>query len=86
MISTEHIISTIPCAIRRRVKSGECDPAGVVYTAAFSEYVISAAELFYGALFGTCRNVRRPSSALGRQRVRSSLSFAARCDLTTSST
>nr|WP_236589493.1 thioesterase family protein [Ramlibacter aurantiacus] len=39
--------------IRRRVKWGECDPAGVVYTVAFAEYVISAAELFYGSLFGT---------------------------------
>ncbi|MEO6319897.1 MAG: thioesterase family protein [Polaromonas sp.] len=39
--------------MRRRVKWGECDPAAVVYTVVFSEYVISAAELFYGALFGT---------------------------------
>lgn len=34
------------------MKFGECDLAGVVYTVAFSEYVISAAELFYGSLFG----------------------------------
>ena len=52
MISTEHIISTIPLVIRRRVKFGECDPAGVVYTVAFSEYVISASDIFYGSLFG----------------------------------
>lgn len=53
MVSTEHIISAIPLVIRRRVKFGDCDPAGVVYTVTFGEYVISAAELFYGALFGT---------------------------------
>jgi acyl-CoA thioesterase FadM len=53
MISTEHIISSIPLVIRRRVKWGDCDPAGVVYTVTFSEYVISAAELFYGSVFGT---------------------------------
>jgi len=51
MISTEHIISTIPVVVRRRVKWGDCDPAGVVYTVTFGEYVISAAELFYGLLF-----------------------------------
>lgn len=50
MISTEHVISETPFVIRRRVKWGECDPAGVVYTATFGEYVISAAELFYGRL------------------------------------
>lgn len=53
MVSTEHVLSTVPLVIRRRVKWGDCDPAGVVYTVTFSEYVISAAELFYGALFGT---------------------------------
>jgi YbgC/YbaW family acyl-CoA thioester hydrolase len=50
---TEQVVSTVPLVVRRRVKWGECDPAGVVYTATFSEYVISAAELFYGALFET---------------------------------
>lgn len=53
MISTESVLSEVPLVIRRRVKWGDCDPAGVVYTVTFSEYVISAAELFYGALFGT---------------------------------
>lgn len=51
--ATEYIVGTNPLVIRRRVKWGECDPAGVVYTVTFSEYVISAAELFYGSLFGT---------------------------------
>jgi acyl-CoA thioester hydrolase len=50
---TEQVVSTVPLVVRRRVKWGECDPAGVVYTVTFSEYVISAAELFYGALFET---------------------------------
>lgn len=53
MTSTEHILSERPLVIRRRVKWGDCDPAGVVYTPTFSEYVISVAELFYGSLFGT---------------------------------
>ena len=53
MTATEHVVSTVPLMIRRRAKWGECDPAGVVYTVTFAEYVISAAELFYGNLFGT---------------------------------
>ena len=52
-VATEQMISVNPVVIRRRVKWGECDPAGVVYTATFSDYVISAAELFYGALLGS---------------------------------
>jgi 4-hydroxybenzoyl-CoA thioesterase len=53
VISTEHVIGTTPLVIRRRVKWGDCDPAGVVYTVVFAEYVISAAELFYGSVFDT---------------------------------
>ncbi len=53
MTATEYIVSDRPLVIRRRVKWGDCDPAGVVYTPTFSEYVISAAELFYGSLFNT---------------------------------
>ncbi|SAK90976.1 acyl-CoA thioesterase [Caballeronia ptereochthonis] len=51
MISTEYVAGTHPFVVRRRVRWGECDPAGVVYTASFSDYVISFAELFYGFLF-----------------------------------
>lgn len=40
MTSTEHVLSQLPFVVRRRVKWGECDPAGVVYTVTFSEYVI----------------------------------------------
>ena len=49
----EYLVSERPLTVRRRVKWGECDPAGVVYTATFADYVIGAAELFYGALLGT---------------------------------
>ncbi|RWA56350.1 thioesterase [Cupriavidus sp. UYMSc13B] len=53
MTCTEYVVSQVPLVVRRRVKWGECDPAGVVYTVTFSEYVLSAAELFYGSLFQT---------------------------------
>jgi len=51
MICTEAVLTETPFTVRRRVKWGECDPAGVVYTPSFSEYVISTAELFYERLF-----------------------------------
>lgn len=53
MLATEQVVGAVPLVVRRRVKWGECDPAGVVYTPAFAEYVMSAAELFYGSLFRT---------------------------------
>ena len=61
----EYLISEWPLIVRRRVKWGECDPAGVVYTAAFADYAISAAELFYGALFGTTPQRLKSEQAFG---------------------
>lgn len=42
----------LPVTIRRRVRWLECDPAGVVFTGVFADYVISAVELFYEVLLG----------------------------------
>jgi acyl-CoA thioesterase FadM len=74
----EYLLGERPLTVRRRVKWGECDPAGVVYTATFADYVISAAELFYGALFGTLPQQAKdelgfgtPSRALSFDFVRS---------------
>jgi 4-hydroxybenzoyl-CoA thioesterase len=53
MYTTEVVLSQMPFVVRRRVKWGDCDPAGVVYTPVFGEYVISIAELFYEQLLGT---------------------------------
>ena len=49
---TEQVLEVAPFRIRRRVKWGECDPAGVVYTARFSDYVLSTYELFMRELLG----------------------------------
>lgn len=43
----EWVVKQSPFVVRRRVKWGECDPANAVYTPWFSEYVVSAAMLFY---------------------------------------
>jgi|SRR5690625_224070 len=51
VLATEYVVTTAPFTVRRTVKWGHCDPAGVVYTVVFGEYVISTAELFYQHLF-----------------------------------
>ena len=52
MQCNEQVISTLPVVIRRSVRWLECDPAGVVFTGVFSDYVVSAAEWFYEILLG----------------------------------
>lgn len=78
LLPIEYLVSERPLVVRRRVKWGECDPAGVVYTATFADYVISAAELFYGALLGTTpqrakseQGFGTPSKALSFEFIRS---------------
>lgn len=65
MTATEFVVSECPLVIRRRVKWGDCDPAGVVYTPVFSEYVISAAELLYGVLFNTTPQRAKAEQSFG---------------------
>jgi acyl-CoA thioester hydrolase len=50
MTSTESVTATNPFTIRRRARFGDCDPAGVVYTVRFSDYVVSAMDLFLSEL------------------------------------
>jgi len=49
---SEKMISTQPVVVRRRVKFGECDPAGVVYTPVFSEYALSSFQWFQSVMLG----------------------------------
>lgn len=49
---TEFILSTSPFVVRRRVRWGECDPAGVVYTGKFTDYLLSSTMLFHDSLLG----------------------------------
>ena len=52
MTSTESVIATRPLTIRRRVRFGDCDPAGIVYTVRFSDFVLSALDLFLHEIVG----------------------------------
>lgn len=48
--SYESVASRRPFVVRRRVRWSDCDPAGVVYTGKFTEYVLSVVNLFYSEL------------------------------------
>lgn len=48
----EEVIGTVPLTVRRRVRWADCDPAGVVHTGKFPDYVLSAAHLFRTHLLG----------------------------------
>lgn len=61
--SVESVVSRVPFVIRRRVRWADCDPAGVVYTGKFVEYMLGAANLFYANL--TELNYREFLKAVG---------------------
>ncbi len=46
MKATEMILSTDPFVVRREVRWGDCDPAGVVYTGRFTDYLLGAVGLY----------------------------------------
>ena len=48
--SHECVVSRAPFTVWRRVRWSDCDPAGVVYTGRFSEYVLSFVNLFHAEL------------------------------------
>lgn len=65
MIQAEYVLQEVPFTVRRRVRWGDCDPAGVVYTGQFGDYVISAVELFYEYLIGSPINHARKIHGFG---------------------
>lgn len=44
--SYEYVLHEDPFTVRRTVRWADCDPAGVVFTGKFTEYVLSAVALF----------------------------------------
>lgn len=63
--ATEYVTALTPFTVRRTVKWGHCDPAGVVYTVVFGEYVISTAELFYAHLLGQSPQLAKDHHGFG---------------------
>ena len=52
---TEYILQESPFIVRRQVRWADCDPAGVVYTGRFPEYVLGAVSLFSNHIAGNDR-------------------------------
>lgn len=50
--STEYVLSESPFVLRRQVRWSDCDPAGVVYTGRFTDYVLSAVGFFHQHMAG----------------------------------
>jgi len=49
---SEVLIGKVPVTVRRRVRWGECDPAGVVYTPRFVDFAVAAADWFVRVALG----------------------------------
>lgn len=50
--ATEEVVSDEPLTLRRVVRWGECDPAGIAYTPRFLDYVVSVHEAFISLMLG----------------------------------
>lgn len=50
-VATEAVVSLDPFVVRRRVAFGDCDPAGIVYTPRYGDYVAGACFLFLDTRF-----------------------------------
>lgn len=50
--TSERLLSICPVVVRRRVHWGECDPAKVVYTPRFADYLAAAYGWFTRAILG----------------------------------
>jgi acyl-CoA thioesterase FadM len=64
-----------PLVIRRTVKWGETDPAGMVYTPRFLDYAVEAVEAFYAEVIGVDWYRLRQEFAMGSPLVHASLDF-----------
>ncbi|QRQ83446.1 acyl-CoA thioesterase [Cupriavidus oxalaticus] len=52
MQATEYVLSEQPFVVRRTVRWGDCDPAGVVYTGRFTDYLLGAVGLYSAHMAG----------------------------------
>ena len=46
----EFVVTTRPLVVRKRVRWADCDPAGVVYTGRFCDYLLAAAGCFFDVI------------------------------------
>ncbi|MCW5750747.1 MAG: acyl-CoA thioesterase [Alphaproteobacteria bacterium] len=65
----------VPYRIRRRVKWGETDPAGIVYTPRFMDYAVEALESWFADIVGVDWYGLRRLHGLGSPLAHASLDF-----------
>jgi 4-hydroxybenzoyl-CoA thioesterase len=65
----------IPYIIRRTVKWGECDPAGIVYTPRFLDWILEAAESFFADIVGVDWFQLNQRDGLGSPSVSTKIDF-----------
>jgi acyl-CoA thioesterase FadM len=56
------VVALRPFTVRRTVRWADCDPAGVVYSGNFAEYILSAVHLFRRHVFGQSWSQMREDS------------------------
>jgi len=67
--ATECVVSEDPFVVRREVRWGDCDPAGVVYTGKYTDYLLGAVALYTeflggGKRLGEAHGVGTPCKAM----------------------
>jgi len=67
--ATERVLSEEPFVVRREVRWGDCDPAGVVYTGKYTDYLLGAVALYteflgQGRRLGEVHGVGTPCKAM----------------------
>ena len=72
---SEEVVGTAPLMVRRRVVWADCDPAGVVHTGRFPDFVLSAATLFRSFLLGARWHDRSRAEGIGMPAKAISLVF-----------
>lgn len=71
----EEVVGTAPLTVRRRIAWADCDPAGVVHTGRFPDFVLSAATLFRTFVLGAGWHERNRVDEVGSPAKALSLVF-----------
>jgi acyl-CoA thioesterase FadM len=50
--AAEYVLSRTPFVVRRKARWNECDPAGIVYTGRYTDYLLDAARLYANQVAG----------------------------------
>ncbi|PJK29524.1 acyl-CoA thioesterase [Minwuia thermotolerans] len=72
---TPQVVARAPFTVRRLVRWGDSDPAGIVYTGTYLDYMVEAAEDFFIALTGRHWRDMQTESGTGTPMVHASMDF-----------